>query len=214
MKKTIQLLMIIAAMVISVRSNAQTVCAIDAGANQNICCSGNCVTLTASVLSSGSCCSGNPTFQWSPTTGLSSPTSAVTSACPSVTTVYTVCATFYQSHCSVICCTACDVVTVSVGGISCCRVTSLADNAMGKNASEIKVYPNPAKSDITIDVAVPLKNAEINIYDVSGRIIWQKKNVSEAGKMQVDVSAFPKGIYFIKAIEAGADVYKNKILIE
>jgi hypothetical protein len=45
-------------------------------------------------------------------------------------------------------------------------------------------------------------------------VIWQKKNVSEVSKMQIDVSSLPKGVYFIKVIEGGVDVYKNKILLE
>jgi len=217
MKKMIQLLMIIGVMFINAKVNAQT-CTVNAGPDQSICCGGTCVYLDAGTSSDCGCT--NTTYQWLPTTGLTNPTGVVTQACPSVTTVYTVCATFYKmqhGNCVIVCCQACDVVTVTIltGTTSCCRL--MAPNsitAIGKNALDIKLYPNPASTDITIDVSVPLKNAEISIYDVTGRPIWQKKNVNEAGKIPVDVSSFPKGIYFIKATETGVEVYNNKIVLE
>ncbi|GAB4133052.1 MAG: hypothetical protein Fur0041_04940 [Bacteroidia bacterium] len=51
----------------------------NAGPDLNLC--GSCVTLNAS---------GGVTYSWSPTTGLSSPNSASTQACPTVTTTYVV----------------------------------------------------------------------------------------------------------------------------
>lgn len=51
-------------------------------------CAGSCTTI------SGSCGLGKfVTYQWSPATGLSTPTSVSTTACPTVTTVYTLTAT-------------------------------------------------------------------------------------------------------------------------
>lgn len=59
----------------------------DAGADQQMCPVGQSVTLT------GSATGGATTYSWSPTTGLSNPNAAVTTAAPTVTTTYVLTAT-------------------------------------------------------------------------------------------------------------------------
>jgi Secretion system C-terminal sorting domain len=74
----------------------------NAGPDQMM-CAGSQVTL------SGSATGGATTYSWSPTTGLSNPNAATTTASPSTTTTYTLTATDGGV------CTSTDVVTVTVG---------------------------------------------------------------------------------------------------
>lgn len=217
MKKTIQLLVIIVAIFTCAKLNAQT-CTANAGNDQTICCPGGQVTLGGSPSSNNNCqgVGGTIQYSWKPTTGLSNPTIANPIASPNTTTTYTLCAVAYESTsttCTLICCVACDVVVVTVNG-GCCRLLAPGKTAIGQYASDINLYPNPASADLTIDVGVDLKNAEINMYDITGRIIWQKKNITNKIKYTVDISTFPKGVYFVKAIIEGSEVYNNKVLIE
>ena len=57
----------------------------------------------------------------------------------------------------------------------------------------ISVYPNPASGNITID-GLPV-NSEIQISDISGKIILNEKTGS--GITTIDISQFPKGVYLL-----------------
>ncbi len=70
----------------------------------------------------------------------------------------------------------------------------LSNNNFEEN-NKFNVYPNPATDLITINS----KNAieEIKIYDVLGRIVYSENKINEL-EMNIDVSNFNKGNYFIK----------------
>ena len=61
-------------------------------------------------------------------------------------------------------------------------------------------YPNPAHSMITVQTR-EAGNHEMKLYSLTGQVIHQQKFT---GKMlQVDLSTYPKGIYFITVETAG-----------
>ena len=62
------------------------------------------------------------------------------------------------------------------------------------NSNQIKLYPNPVSSVFKINVEV----SEINIYDVSGKMVRQFKG-SFKKDSNFDISNLAKGIYFVKA---------------
>lgn len=59
----------------------------------------------------------------------------------------------------------------------------------------VKVYPNPASTIFTIEASSDIKS--VQLYDIQGR---QLQALSAEGQSrQIDVSALPSGIYFVKA---------------
>ena len=63
----------------------------------------------------------------------------------------------------------------------------------------ILIYPNPALSSITVESKIDLQNVEIKILNVLGAVQIQKI-IFFKRKTDVDVSALPRGIYFIQFI--------------
>jgi hypothetical protein len=61
-----------------------------------------------------------------------------------------------------------------------------------------KIYPNPAKDIINTEVENP-DNAIIEIYNVSGRLVFIKELDTMVEK--IDISGFPDGIYFVKVLQ-------------
>jgi hypothetical protein len=61
------------------------------------------------------------------------------------------------------------------------------------NGKEISFYPNPAVSNITI---VTMQHSEIEISNIQGQLI--KTIATNEGKTNVDVSAFPSGVYVVE----------------
>ena len=64
-----------------------------------------------------------------------------------------------------------------------------------ENYSDIKLYPNPAHSHLTINNLHDLKH--INIQTITGIIIWSS-DFSGEESVTIPVSGFPDGIYIIR----------------
>lgn len=60
-------------------------------------------------------------------------------------------------------------------------------------AREVKIYPNPAKDEITVE---GVNMSEVRVYDLVGRLCIQHTAVKN--KETIDVSALRNGVYFIE----------------
>ncbi|MDP1801750.1 MAG: T9SS type A sorting domain-containing protein [Bacteroidota bacterium] len=209
MKRSIKFLAVLIVIIISSKMNGQ--CYAYAGQDVYFCCPGT-TTLNATISTTAQGCTcTNYSYSWSPTTGLSDPTSPTPTATLSNIT-YTVCITAYTGHhCPVVCCVACDQVSL-IGVAGCCRLTGLDESSI--ITSNIIVYPNPVKNILNIRNTETLNNAEFNLFDVSGKLVWKKENVSGKNNLEINVSNFPRGIYFIKTTEGGKEIYTNKVILE
>ncbi len=87
----------------------------------------------------------------------------------------------------------------------CGLVSSIQD------AVEIKpltISPNPAKDFIQITVAEV--GANITIYNVSGKKVYQKQ--SNQSTMQIDISTLASGLYVV--LVQGESVYGGKLIVQ
>lgn len=67
-------------------------------------------------------------------------------------------------------------------------------------SQEMSVYPNPNNGIFTLNVGSS-EEKDIYIYDVLGKIVFQKNHVSEK-IMDIHITNVPKGVYIVKAIFA------------
>ncbi|MCE3279850.1 MAG: C-terminal target protein [Bacteroidetes bacterium] len=78
-----------------------------------------------------------------------------------------------------------------------CEAVGIEELDQSSSIPEIlKVYPNPAKYQLNITVNNSL-NSQIVFTNVLGQEIQRISAIPVTGKIQIDVSQFPKGIYFI-----------------
>ncbi len=78
--------------------------------------------------------------------------------------------------------------------------TSLLGNAeVTMTKPYLKVYPNPAADNLTIDLGVSAENVAIQIVDMNGKLIIQKTNLS-GSLIDLDVSSVSKGNYVLKVV--------------
>lgn len=62
---------------------------------------------------------------------------------------------------------------------------------------EVKIYPNPASSIVTIATDNPIKHIEL--VDINGRQIFSQANIQSSNQaISIDVSSYPAGMYFIR----------------
>lgn len=78
------------------------------------------------------------------------------------------------------------------------------------NEPEFSIYPNPSSGvfDLRInDLSEPIS---ISVIDISGKEIWSKNQTSESN-VQIDISNFARGIYFVKIYDENNFVKTIKI---
>ena len=93
-----------------------------------------------------------------------------------------------------------------------CPTTTLSTNTTTKK--EISIFPNPATDFVNINLsALNFKNAELKIFDASGRMVFDRNYTSENKTIKIDVSNFKTGIYIINIISDG-EKRSEKLIIK
>lgn len=80
-------------------------------------------------------------------------------------------------------------------------------------ALTLKVYPNPVVNNINIQLPYSANNGEmvLEIADMFGKIILQKKSAANQTLISLDMSRIPSGTYFLKVVDRGM-VYSQKLI--
>ncbi len=81
-------------------------------------------------------------------------------------------------------------------------------NLTSNSLTDLKVYPNPAQQSFTVEFTQ--ENFDLIITDLTGRIIYDQKNIS--GKTQIDSKDSTGGIYFVQATNGKFILYKKLII--
>jgi len=92
-------------------------------------------------------------------------------------------------------------------GLNICSTSSpVGVDVYSQNS--IKVYPNPAKDNINIDLTNAKDVSEIFLYDVQGKVIYHNKNIN-TNLITIDLKELSKGIYVLKTLgNENSDIYK------
>lgn len=75
--------------------------------------------------------------------------------------------------------------------------------------NNIKIFPNPCKEIIHIDLQNYLVSKQVTFYDLNGKMI----KVSQVHDGYVDISDLSQGIFFIAILKEG-EWYKVKLIKE
>ena len=70
------------------------------------------------------------------------------------------------------------------------------DTKSAKDSSVLIVYPNPVNNTLTIS-NIP-KNSKVELFDTSGKLVYENKNYSSNSKLNIDTADFSNGLYYIK----------------
>lgn len=79
------------------------------------------------------------------------------------------------------------------GKFSHSKIVSLVYNEPGP---DVQIYPNPAKDFLHIYIA---ESQQLRIVNVAGATVWQ--GWMNAGRNQVAISHFPKGVYMLQTLK-------------
>ena len=65
------------------------------------------------------------------------------------------------------------------------------------NTSEFAIYPNPAKSFVTLEFETLQENALLQILDINGRRVRTLDLKAGIETLRIDLGDLPKGVYTI-----------------
>jgi hypothetical protein len=79
----------------------------------------------------------------------------------------------------------------------------------------VKVFPNPADEfvNLAFNTEKVYANTEIQISDLSGRIVASEVVSTKEGLIKVDVSTLPSGIYVCNLVADGVSIARGKVII-
>ena len=109
---------------------------------------------------------------------------------------------------------------ITLGG--CTDTTDCVDASVGiyeMCCGEIRCYPNPTTGMVNVQCTmynVQLKNAEIQVLDVYGRlldVVETQNFVTQQQTTQIDLSRYASGIYFIRWVDEGNVMGTVKVLL-
>lgn len=104
-----------------------------------------------------------------------------------------------------------DEAVIAAGGIL------LGENEEMENITDVKIFPVPAFNNATITLNLEsADNIEIQLFNISGQMLFsQKAQQFNAGlnSINLDVSDYKNGIYFVRLVSENAKVYSAKLII-
>lgn len=72
---------------------------------------------------------------------------------------------------------------------------------MTKSNDNISIYPNPATTEININLNAENNLSSINIYDLQGRLLQNEKGVNNSALYKVNISSLVNGLYLIELVK-------------
>jgi Secretion system C-terminal sorting domain len=97
------------------------------------------------------------------------------------------------------------------------KVLSSSEISKNDTPKKFKVYPSPAKIDATVTLSdIPFSKCQMTIYDVSGRLVKQQKNISigESQSYIFGTDNLSQGLYFIVLNDGKFAQSQRVVLIE
>ena len=87
-------------------------------------------------------------------------------------------------------------------------------NNISQNPSLFTVYPNPSNGKFTVNVeGLQQANCKLSICNLLGQEIYTTFFMGQQSKLDIDLSDFTKGLYFVK-VDDGKNCYTQKIITE
>lgn len=88
-------------------------------------------------------------------------------------------------------------------------ITGLKEAEIDEN--QMLVFPNPFTHEVSLSIDYSLKNGNVFLFDITGRVIFSKheKNIASGTVLKYDLGHLPKGVYFMELnSENGRQVQK------
>ncbi|HET6245071.1 MAG: T9SS type A sorting domain-containing protein [Bacteroidetes bacterium] len=92
------------------------------------------------------------------------------------------------------------------------ETVTLIEDAFTANQLEFNIYPNPTNGNFTINLPSETTEADIVVYDATGKVALQK-NILNDTSFDVDLSHCSPGLFFVK-VTSGDSVKTTKVVYQ
>ncbi|MEQ8624336.1 MAG: M1 family aminopeptidase [Vicingaceae bacterium] len=82
-------------------------------------------------------------------------------------------------------------------------ITNLKEESI---ESHIKIYPNPAKNSLSIEVPDQIQVEEVRIFDLTGSLVKESGSIKN-----INISNLQKGVYFIE-LKSVNEIYRKRLI--
>ncbi len=93
------------------------------------------------------------------------------------------------------------------GGIWYTDLPPMPDHVAEYDKVKVTVAPNPATTLITVSVSESLRNTELTVYDLQGKVCYSGK--MQGSSIEIPTNNLPAGIYFVKVSGDKANVVRK-----
>jgi hypothetical protein len=83
-------------------------------------------------------------------------------------------------------------------------------NPIKLTQKEVKIYPNPSDSFITVQLVNPIKNAIVQVYDLTGKLVAEE---TITNTLKLKTSDLIPQTYLLHIIQEGKSIYHQKIVV-
>ncbi|MBW2962823.1 DUF4114 domain-containing protein [Mesonia aestuariivivens] len=101
---------------------------------------------------------------------------------------------------------------LAVNQVAFTEETLSVDNDESKNNLKPINYPNPFQTTTTLQFAEETTSAQIRIYDILGRIIYEKEHAVIDRKINLNLASLPSGVYECIAVTNTKDELKLRMM--
>ena len=93
-------------------------------------------------------------------------------------------------------------------------MTGVTENTLA--SSQISLYPNPAlnKVSIKIEADVAGRNKQVQVKDLTGKLVQSVAFSANSNQLNLDVSSFDSGIYFVNIMVENKNVITKKLIVQ
>ena len=82
-------------------------------------------------------------------------------------------------------------------------------------SNEVKVYPNPGRDYVNIQLALAVQNqVQLQLTDLNGRLIYEQKEVASISNFRISTDDWLTGIYILSIRYEGKLIHSEKVAIQ
>ena len=115
--------------------------------------------------------------------------------------------TYFENHSEILCFE--DTEIAYPDSLACYNAVGINDATKKENS--VAIYPNPNNGTFELTIDAPFQQANLTIFDVTGKVIIQQKITQN--NTQLNLLSHPKGMYFYQLLVDGKQV-KGKLIVQ
>lgn len=89
--------------------------------------------------------------------------------------------------------------------------TLSVDNQCTSTGAKVTVYPNPSEREIHLSLPFNIQQADITLINMLGQVVYKTKSTGD-GKLTMDATGIPSGIYLLKIADGNNILYTGNII--